>query len=288
MTPGSYGLASRACAGSFRNTMLALAALGLVFAALPVLVIVAMSFSGGTTLDFPPQSISLRWYEAAFRTLGSGDGDAGGSGALGALQASLAIGLITIILSVTACLPLAYVLVRRGGAWRLWIEQLFGLPLVLPLVVLGLAYLLMAETLARDTGVELGLWRLALPHVTLALPFVLRNVMSAMHGIGPELEEAAQTLGASPWRAAVHVVLPLLKPGVIAGAIFAFIVSFNEFTLSFFLYTVDTSTLPIWMFSRTVSSLDPTTLAVATLIILLDVVLIACVDRFVARQGRPF
>jgi len=283
-----HGLGSRACAGSFRITMLALAALGLACAALPVLVIVVMSFSGGTTLDFPPQSLSLRWYEAAFDVLRSGDGDGGGTGALDALLASLGVCAITMILSVTACLPLAYLLVRRGGAWRVWTEQLFGLPLVFPLVVLGLAYLLMAETLARGTGIELGLWRLAIPHLTLALPFVLRNVMSAMHGIGPELEEAAQTLGAPPWRAAIDVVLPLLKPGVIAGAVFAFIVSFNEFTLSFFLYTVDASTLPIWMFSRTVSSLDPTTLAIATLIIAIDVALIACVDRFVARQGRLF
>lgn len=284
---GTHGLGSRACAGSFRVTMLALAALGLAFAALPVLMIVAMSFSGGTTLDFPPQSLSLRWYQAAFEVLRGGEGDSGVS-ALGTLTTSFAVGAITMVLGVGTCVPLAYLLVRRGGAWRAWAEQLFGLPLVFPLVVLGLAYLLMAETLARETGVELGLWRLAIPHLTVALPFVLRNCMSAMQGIPIELEEAAMSLGAPPWRAAFDVVLPLMKPGVIAGLIFAFIVSFNEFTLSFFMYTVDVRTLPIWMFSRTVSSLDPATLAIATLIILIDVVLIACVDRMVGRQGRMF
>lgn len=284
---GNHGLGSRACAGSFRVAMLALAAVGLAFAALPVLMIVAMSFSGGTTLDFPPQSLSLRWYQAAFEVLRGGEGDSGVS-ALGTLTTSFAVGAITMVLGVGACVPLAYLLVRRGGAWRAWAEQLFGLPLVFPLVVLGLAYLLMAETLARETGVELGLWRLAIPHLTVALPFVLRNCMSAMQGIPIELEEAAMSLGAPPWRAAFDVVLPLMKPGVIAGLIFAFIVSFNEFTLSFFMYTVDVRTLPIWMFSRTVSSLDPATLAIATLIILIDVVLIACVDRIVGRQGRMF
>lgn len=284
---GNHGLGSRACAGSFRVAMLALAAAGLAFAALPVLVIVAMSFSAGTTLDFPPQSLSLRWYQAAFEVLRGGEGDSGVS-ALGTLATSFTVGAITMVLGVGACVPLAYLLVRRGGAWRAWAEQLFGLPLVFPLVVLGLAYLLMAETLARETGVELGLWRLAIPHLTVALPFVLRNCMSAMQGIPIELEEAAMSLGAPPWRAAFDVVLPLMKPGVIAGLIFAFIVSFNEFTLSFFMYTVDVRTLPIWMFSRTVSSLDPATLAIATLIILIDVVLIACVDRMVGRQGRMF
>ena len=282
---GAHGLGSSACAGSLRHTMVALAIVGIVFASLPVLAIVAMSFSGEATLDFPPRSLSLRWYQAAWAVLFDGDAS-GGTGAGAALMTSLAVGAITMGVSVAACVPLAYLSVRRGGAFRPFIEQLFGLPLVFPLVVLGVAYLLMMETLARETGVELGLWRLAIPHVTLALPFVLRNCVSAMHGIGTDLEEAAMSLGASPRRAALDIVVPLMKPGLIAALIFAFIVSFNEFTLSFFLYTVDVSTLPIWMFSRTVSSLDPTTLAIATLIIAVDVGLIACVDRAVGvRDG---
>ena len=284
---GTHGLGSRACAGSFRITMLALAAFGVAFAALPVVAIVVMSFSGGETLDFPPRSLSLRWYRAAFEVLRAGEGD-GGVSALGTLATSFAVGALTMVLAVAACVPLAYLLVRRGGALRACAEQLFGLPLVFPLVVLGVAYLLLAETLVRETGIELGLWRLVIPHLTVALPFVFRNCLSAMHGIGVELEEAAMSLGASPARAALHVVLPLMKPGVVAALIFAFIVSFNEFTLSYFMYTVDLRTLPIWMFSRTVSSLDPTTLAIATLIIVLDVVLIACVDRLVVRRGSLF
>jgi putative spermidine/putrescine transport system permease protein len=83
-------------------------------------------------------------------------------------------------------------------------------------------------------------------------------------------------------------VVPLMKPGILAGLIFAFIISFNEFTVSFFMYTIDVRTLPIWMYSRTVSSLDPTTLAISTLIIGLDVALIAWVDKLVAGKGRLF
>jgi putative spermidine/putrescine transport system permease protein len=279
----SHGLGSRACAGSFRHTMILIACIGMGFAALPVRAIVSMSFSGGFTLDFPPRSLSWRWYEAAWAVLADSDGQSGGAAA-SALSTSLAVGAITMAVSVAACVPLAYLIVRRGGAARSFVEQLFGLPLVFPLVVLGVAYLLMVETLARQTGVELGVWRLAIPHITLALPFVLRNCVGAMHSIGPDLEEAAMSLGASPRRAALDIVVPLMKPGLIAALIFAFIVSFNEFTLSFFLYTVDVSTLPIWMFSRTVSSLDPTTLAIATVIIAVDVVLIACVDRIVGRR----
>jgi putative spermidine/putrescine transport system permease protein len=202
--------------------------------------------------------------------------------------ASFGVGLITMLASVLVCIPLAYALVRRGGRAQRWVELLFTMPLVFPLVVLGVSYLLIVETLASSTGVELGYFRLIIPHITLALPLVLRNCISAMGGIHLELEEAAMSLGASPLRAAWNVVVPLMKPGILAGFIFAFIISFNEFTVTFFMYTIDVRTLPIWMYSRTVSSLDPTTLAISTLIILLDVALIAWVDKIVGGKTSLF
>lgn len=278
---------SRSCGGSFRYTMLALAGLGLLVASMPVLVIVVMSFSGDAGLQFPPDSLSLRWYANALDVLRGAGSDSTVS-AFAAMSTSFVVGAITMAACVAACVPLAYALVRSQGRWRRWIELLFTLPLVFPLVVLGVAYLLITETLAQRTGVELSLSRLAIPHIALALPFVLRNCLSAMHGIGRDLEEAAMSLGASPLRAAIDVVVPLMKPGILAGLIFAFIISFNEFTVSFFMYTIDVGTLPIWMYSRTVSSLDPTTLAISTLIIALDVVLIAWVDKIVGGKGRLF
>jgi putative spermidine/putrescine transport system permease protein len=283
----SAALWSRTHDGSLRLAVLALAGIGVAVAALPVLVIVVMSFSGDASLQFPPRSLSLRWYAAALQVLG-GDGGGGTLSALDTLATSFAVGAITMVAGVLACVPLAYALVRGHGRWKQWVELLFTLPLVFPLVVLGVAYLLLAETLAQQSGVELGLWRLAIPHLVLALPFVLRNCLSAMHGVGRDLEEAAMSLGASPLRAALDVVVPLMRPGILAGLIFAFIISFNEVTVSFFMYTIDVSTLPIWMYSRTVSSLDPTTLAISTLIITLDVALIVWVDKLVAGRGRLF
>jgi putative spermidine/putrescine transport system permease protein len=100
-------------------------------------------------------------------------------------------------------------------------------------------------------------------------------------GVGPELEEAARTLGASPWRAVVGVVLPLMRGGVLAGMILSFVISFNEFTVTFFLYTADVATVPIWFYSRTVASLDPTVFALAVLIVLLDAIMIYGLERLV-------
>jgi len=283
----SAALWSRSNSGSFRIAMLALAGAGLLVAALPVLVIVIMSFSGDASLRFPPTSLSMRWYGTALDVLRGVGADSSAS-AFEAMAMSFGVGAITMCACVLVCVPLAYALVRSVGRWRQWVELLFTLPLVFPLVVMGVAYLLLTETLAQQTGVELGIGRLAIPHIALALPFVLRNCLSAMQGVGRDLEEAAMSLGASPLRAAVDVVVPLMKPGILAGLIFAFIISFNEFTVSFFMYTMDVRTLPIWMYSRTVSSLDPTTLAIATLIIALDVTLIAWVDKLVAGKGRLF
>ncbi|UUZ67715.1 hypothetical protein LP416_24790 [Polaromonas sp. P2-4] len=160
-----------------------LAGLGLLIAALPVVIILIMSFSGGTNLDFPPQSLSLRWYGAAFDVL-FGDKSEGTMSAFSAMTSSLIVGLITMVASVCVCVPLSYAVVRSQGRWRHVAELLFTLPIVFPLVVLGVAYLLMTEALSRETGVDLGLFRLAIPHITLALPFVLRNCLSAMSGVG--------------------------------------------------------------------------------------------------------
>ena len=272
---------------SFRLVMAGLAGLGLLIATLPVVVIIIMSFSGGTNLDFPPSSLSLRWYGAALNVL-LGEKSEGTMSAFSAMTTSFMVGAITMVLSVLVCVPMSYALERSRGRMRQWAELVFTLPIVFPLVVLGVAYLLMAEAISRETGLELGLLRLAIPHLTLALPFVLRNCLSAMNGVGIDLEEAAMSLGASPLRAILHIVVPLMKPGIMAGLIFAFIISFNEFTVTFFMYTIDVRTLPIWMYSRTVSSLDPTTLAISTLIIALDVALIAWVDKLVAGKGSLF
>lgn len=273
--------------GSFAPVMGTLAALGLLIACLPVVLIVVMSFSGDHSLSFPPKSFSLQWYGSAWSVLW-GDRSEGTMSAMSGLLTSFGVGLFTMLASVLVCIPLAYALVRGGGKAQRWVELLFTMPLVFPMVVLGVSYLLLVETLATTTGIELGYFRLIIPHITLALPLVLRNCISAMGGIHPELEEAAMSLGALPLRAACNVVVPLMKPGILAGFIFAFIISFNEFTVTFFMYTIDVRTLPIWMYSRTVSSLDPTTLALSTLIILLDVTLIAWVDKIVGGKTSLF
>lgn len=269
--------------GSYRLTILALATIGLLVSALPVLVVATMSFSASDTSGFPPDSYSLRWYGDVVRMFLEEDTSSAQS-VVDSTLTSLLIALIVMVISTVVSVPLAYALARGERRVRAGMELLFTLPLVFPLVMLGIAFLLIAESLSLD----LGLWRIAIPHVVLVLPFVLRNCLSAMNGISVEIEEAAISLGAPPLRAIWDVVVPLMRAGILAGLIFALIISFNEFTITFFMYTIDVSTLPIWMYSRTVSSLDPSTLALSVFIIVADVLLIVLVDKLIAGKGNLF
>ncbi len=250
----------------------------LLLAVLPILTMIVMSFSGASNLDFPPSSYSLQWYEAAWNTFVSPDSSDVLS--LGkAMTTSLMVACLTMIFATIIAVPAAYALTRcefRGKAVAL---QLMSLPLVFPMVVLGLALLLVFDSLPFHITTS----RLVIAHVILALPFVVKNCTAAMLSIGSEVEEAAQMLGASPTRAIIDVVVPLMKSGILAGMLLAF-----EFTVTYFLYTIDVMTVPIWMYSRTVSSLDPTVFSFAVLIVLIDFVLIWALEKLVGEGGVSF
>jgi len=255
----------------------------LLLAVLPILTMIVMSFSGASNLDFPPSSYSLQWYKAAWNTIVSPD--ASDVLSLGkAMTTSLWVACLTMVLATLVAVPASYALTRcefRGKGVAL---QLMSLPLVFPMVVLGLALLLIFDSLPFQMNTS----RLVIAHVILALPFVVKNCTAAMMSIGSEVEEAAQMLGASPLRAIVDVVVPLMKSGILAGMLLAFIVSFNEFTVTYFLYNIDVMTVPIWMYSRTVSSLDPTVFSFAVLIVLIDFVLIWALEKLVGEGGVSF
>ncbi|MEX3985059.1 ABC transporter permease [Paraburkholderia sp. EG287A] len=252
----------------------------LFLAALPILTMITMSFGNADTLEFPPQSFGLHWYRAAWHTFVSPDAsDVLSMGT--ALTTSLIVAVSTMFIATAVSVPAAYALSRYRFRGKAVIEQLVALPLVYPLVMLGLSLLLVFNVLP----VELGVGRLVIAHVILALPFTVKNCAASVASIGPEFEEAACVMGASPRRALVDVVLPLMRPGILAGMLFAFIISFNEFTVTFFLYGINTMTLPVWLYSRTVSSLDPTVFSFAVFIVLIDFALIWLLEKLVGDAG---
>lgn len=244
----------------------------------PIVMVVVMSFTAATTLQFPPPGLSLRWYAEVWALLTGPDA---GMARLGeSLAVSLQIAAGTAIVCVLAGVPASYALVRIRFRGRGFVEELLGLPVVFPTVVLGVALLMLLSL----TGIDLGMGQIVIAHAIIGLPFMMRNCMAAMQGIDPVLQEAAKTLGASSLRAFAEIVLPLAREGIVSGALLVFIISFNEFTLSYFLYTIDVFPLSIWLFQQSNTSFSPAIFAVSTLTIVITVGVILAVDLLAGRR----
>lgn len=250
----------------------------------PIVMVVIISFTTGETLEFPPPGWGLRWYRSviAFIT-GNGPG-VGSVRFIDSIVTTLAIAVTVAVLAVAIGVPASYALVRFDFPGKLAVEQMISLSLVFPHVVLGIALLVLISRLRLNAGFA----SIVTSHVIVTFPFVVRNCTASLKGLNVSLEEAAWTLGASWWQGFAGVILPLIKQGILAGGLLAFIYSFNEFTMSYFLYTVDVVPFPIWLFSRSNTSLDPTIFALASGVIVFDVILIWLLDRVIGKRSLTF
>ncbi|MFI5377577.1 MAG: ABC transporter permease, partial [Candidatus Rokuibacteriota bacterium] len=165
---------------------------------------------------------------------------------------------------------------------NLWAAALLS-PLVVPGVAAGLGFLILAASLGllRSRSVLIA------AHVALVLPFVVRSVWVSVRNLDPALERAAASLGATPRRVFRRVTLPLLRPGLFAGALFAVVVSLNEFVVSLFISNRVTEILPVAMFTYVVNYTDPTIAALSTLFILATFLVVWAADRYLG-LGRVF
>lgn len=227
------------------------------FLLLPTLVIAPMSVGPERFLQFPPSGVSLRWYADYFQD----------PEWISATLFSLEVGTIAAICATTLGTMLALALVRGKLPARSLVELLVIGPVIVPHIALAVAMFLVFERL-RLTGTLLGF---VMAHATLALPFVVFTVLAALHRFDAELERAALSCGAGPLRAFLHVTLPLIAPGVISAALFAFVISFDEPVVSFFISDLDRKTLPRKMFEDLDYNISPTLAAVATMLTLLTI-----------------
>lgn len=226
---------------------------GLVFLLLPTLVVLPLSLSDSATMRLPPDAWSTRWYEAAFA---SGDW-------MAALQRSTVTAILTTILAVpigvAAALSLRASPRPLAGAVRL----LLVAPAIIPAVLIGIgAFFLFARI-----GLNNTLPGLVLAHVALSLPYVLITVEAGLARVDPALEPAARSLGAAPWRAALTVTVPQIRHSILVAGLFAFLTSFDEISVAFFISSGDRSTLPRRMFSALRDSFDPTIAAISMMLI---------------------
>jgi putative spermidine/putrescine transport system permease protein len=234
---------------------------GIVVMLAPIVITVALSV--GETFGFPPKSLTLRWY-ANF--LGDPDFTDG-------LRVSLLLALFTVVVSTVLGTGVALALTRFAFRGRSALNFLFLSPVAMPRVALGVALFLFLLTIGLRTAAP----RLAVVHVLMACPYVIAVVTASLLGVDPRLEQAAMNLGASPWETFRRVTLPLIRPGIITGAIFAFIVSFDEVTASVFLIDVRVKTFPVVLFSSLARGTTDPTIAAASSFMLIFVMAIVAV-----------
>ncbi|RST50050.1 ABC transporter permease [Variovorax sp. MHTC-1] len=245
------------------------------FLLLPIAIIVLMSLNAGEFMSFPPQGISLRWFGALFVN----------EAFMRAIRSSLLLASAATLTSSVIGIAGALYVVRYAQRLREPLRMLLMMPLMLPEILTAIALLFFLYASGIGTRTMFGL---VVGHVLVTLPYVFTNVASALYNQDASLEQAARSLGASPWRAFVRVTLPLIKPGIITGALFAFVISFDLFNMSLLLKGIGMTTLPLQLFDYLRWDFDPTAAAVSTVSIVLTLVVVVWVDRTVGLRSLRF
>ena len=245
--------------------LLRIAAFVLLFA--PIALVAGMSFGGDAYATFPPHSLSLKWYANVFRR----------EEFISSFLTSLAIAVLVTPVAVTTGTMAAYGLWRRPGRGSRALESLFMSPVLLPLVVTGLAILVFISR----TGIGTGIPAIVGAHVAITFPYAFRAVLSTLGRYDRRLDEAAASLKVGPVISFWHVTLPLIRPGIVARGMFAFVMSFDDFAATIFLIAPGTQTLPIAIYQYMEFNLDPTVSAVSTLLVVAATAGVLVVERLI-------
>jgi len=232
----------------------------------PILVIIPVSFSPAQYLVFPPHGLSLRWYQHFFHT----------PELVGSLVLSLRLAFSAMVIASVLGITVAIALVRYEFPGRELLRTFFMAPLVIPGIVLAIALLIFFSRtfLAGHFGA------LLIAHVVVVVPYVIRTVSASLYGLDPALEQAAMSLGASPLTVLRTITLPLVKTGILAGAILAFVTSFDELVVSLFLAGPNVTPLPVQIYTYIQYTSDPTIAAISVVLVAFTAVAVLLTERF--------
>jgi putative spermidine/putrescine transport system permease protein len=248
-----------------RGAFGALITLIYLFLLAPLIVVLVISFDTRPYLAFPPQGFSFGSYVAVAQN----------AAFTRAFGVSVVIGLTVALLALAAGVPAALVLTRHRFRGRGALAALFLSPLLVPHVVLAVGILLVLaplDLLDSYTG-------LALAHTGITIPYVIRTVALSLGAIDRHCEEAARVHGASAFTVFHRVTVPLAAPGLLAGGVIAFLVSFDEAVIALFIATNHVSTLPLEIFRYIEFRTDPQIAALSVLLILVSMALMVLVER---------
>jgi putative spermidine/putrescine transport system permease protein len=232
----------------------------------PTIVILILSFTGEETLHFPPTQYSLRWYKALLHANELQD----------AFIISIKVATITVIASVILGVAAALAIARSRNPWGRGLETLFMSPLILPALAFGFAALMMFSIL----GFRPSTFTLAIGHIVVCVPFVLRTTLASLAQLDPALLDCSVSLGASEVYTFRKITLPLIGRGVASGGFIAFMSSFDNVPVSLFLQDARTQVLPIYLWDIIQNQLDSRAASACGVIIIGTVILMIMMERF--------
>jgi putative spermidine/putrescine transport system permease protein len=262
MGPGRFGL-------------YAVTAVIVLFLLTPIVFVFVLSFNSSRWMIFPPPGWTLKWYEQFFASPAWRQ----------ALVTSLQTAVIVAALALALGLPASFALVRGRFRGKELLNAFFTAPLIVPLIITGIAI----YGLVLRAGLSGTVTALVLAHLVIALPFTITMISNSLRSFDVSLEKAAQVCGASPLRALFSVTLPAIKQGILAGTLFAFLISWDEVVLAVFMAGTETQTVPVKMWTMVRSDITPEVAAAAGVMIattMLIMALILVASRSPVSKGK--
>ena len=227
---------------------------------LPIFILVAFSFNE-SKLNVIFTGFTFDWYGKLFEN----------PDLLDAFKNTLLIAVASTAISTVLGTIGAFGLYTFQFRGKSFIDKLLYIPIVIPEIVLGIA-LLSIFTLAK---IELSLWTVLLAHISFSVPFVITSVRSTLYAMPKNIEEAAEDLGANRWQSFWYVTLPILKPGIVSGALLAFTLSLDDVVISYFAAGPGTNTLPLYIYANIKTGISPDVNALTTLMLIFTITVLA-------------
>lgn len=247
---------------------------GFAFMSLPIVLVIWLSFFSDALLVVPPSGYSVQWYFSIFEQ----------PQFLNGFLLSLQVALLGAAMGLLVSIPASLVLVRARFPGRSAILNLLTAPLTVPSIVIGAGLYVTFIEIEIYSGLPLvgSVWGLGIAHVLITIPWCVRLITANLVGLDASIQEAALSLGATPLVTLFKVTLPMIWSGIVAAALFSFVISFGNLELSLFLVAPGDTTLPIAILQYLQWKIDPTIAAVSVLQIVVVGGGLLITDRFVS------
>ncbi|PJI46752.1 MULTISPECIES: ABC transporter permease [Pseudomonas] len=240
------------------------------FLYIPIFVLVVLSFNSGQSATLW-ESFSLKWYSVV----------ADDPEILRAAKNSLIVASLATIIATTLATLAALGMRGRSFRGQTLMSGVLGLPLLVPEIVTAVATLMFFAFV----GLKLSLFTILLAHIVFCIPFAYLPIRARLEGMDPRLAEAAADLYASPWKTFWKVTFPLLTPGIVSGAMLAFIISMDDFVITYFVAGAGATTLPVYIFSSIRMGISPKINAISSIILLISIAFVA-LSYYVGQRRR--